>query len=179
MLHLPICQVFFMNLSLFYLLPIFLVFMFLFLFFTGQIVFTQTVEQKLRILQERVEFGNPSSEDFFLLGQIFLQKKDYDSAIKNFSSSLADWNPDDKLGVACCLNTLGVTYFNMREYDYACYYYLEAIKIFPNYLKALNNLAFLYETTKNKDEARSLYKKIWILDKANTVAREKFQALNS
>ena len=168
-----------MNLSLFYLIPIFLIFVFLFLFFSGQIALSQTVEQKLGILQDSIITGNPSYEDYFKIGQIFLQKNDYDLALKNFVYSLDNWDVNDKLGVACCLNTVGVTYFNMKEYDYAAYYFLEALKIFPNYLKALDNLAFLYETKKNKSEACSLYKKIWMLDKNNTNAREKFQALNT
>jgi tetratricopeptide (TPR) repeat protein len=167
-----------MNLSLFYLVPIFLIFACLFLFFSGQIILFQTVEQKLRGLEDCMASGNPSHADYFKLGQIFLQKNDFDLALKNFVYSLSAWDKNDKLGISCCLNTIGVTYFNMQEYDYARYYYIEALKIFPNYLKALENLAFLYETIKDKPEACLMYKKIWALDKTNKIARDKFLALN-
>ena len=156
-----------MNLSLLYLFPIFLVFSFLFLFFSG----------KLLVLKSSVDYGNASYEDFFLLGQIFLQKKDYNECIKNFISSLSNWDPNDKLGIACCLNTLGVTYFKIGEYEYAYYYYSEALKIFPNYLKALDNLALLYEMRREDEQACLLYQKLWHLDKTNQRSRDKFLRL--
>lgn len=167
-----------MNLSLLYLLPIFTVFVCLFLFFSGQIIFTQTIDQKVSSLENLLKEPNPSYEDFFRLGQLYLQKKDYNEAIKQFYLSLRIWNKNDKVGLACLYNTLGVTYFNIKEYKLAVYYYTQAINLFPNYLKVLNNLAFLYEETKQKINARSIYKQIWMLDKTNKTARVKFQALN-
>jgi tetratricopeptide (TPR) repeat protein len=168
-----------MNLTFLYLFPIFLGLGFLFIFFSGQIIVNQTIDQRLTFLQNWVDSPNASYQDFFLLGQIFLQKENYDAALKNFIVSLAKWNVDDKLGIACCLNTLGVTYFNIGNYYYARYYYLEALKLFPNYLKALNNLAFLYETSNDKPRACMVYKKIWIMDKTNKLARNKFQSLQA
>ena len=53
--------------SLFYLIPIFLIFVFLFLFFSGQIVLSQNVDKNLRVLQDSVTYGNPSYEDYFKL----------------------------------------------------------------------------------------------------------------
>ena len=168
-----------MNISLafLYLFPIFVVLIISFIFFSGQIIFTQSINNKSKLLIERSKNDNQSYETSFQLGQMYFQKKNYIQAIQRFYSSSQTWNPNDKLGLACLYNTLGVTYFTKKEYTLSIYYYKQAIELFPNYLTALNNLAFLYEEIKQKNNARELYGKIWKLDKNNNNARNKFQTI--
>jgi tetratricopeptide (TPR) repeat protein len=175
----------FMNLSLLYLLPVFLLFSFLFFYFTGKIAFLQTADEKKQSLRKSkvsltsdvLEFSDYSSK--FCSGQLYLQDKQFNLAIEDFKIALESWDPNDKLGLACLYNTLGVTYFNMKEYYFASYYYFQALEVYPNYSRALVNLAFLFETTDKKHKSCLLYKKIWELDKTNEMARTKFYAYSS
>lgn len=166
-----------MNKPFFYLLPIFSVFVFLVLFLTTRITLSQTVEEKLSSLQDKIKTGKADYYEFFSAGQIFLQKKEYQSAIYNLSWSLVMWPPNDTIGYACCLNAFGVVYFELKEYENAVWFYTQAINAAPGYIQALTNLALLYETKNKKDEACKIYREILIVDKTNKLATEKFRNL--
>lgn len=74
---------------------------------------------------------------------------------------------DDKIGIASLSNTIGFTYFKLKEYPFAIYYYKIALKIIPDYLLAIKNLAYAYESIGLLNEAKEQYKNSLSLDPKN------------
>ncbi|MEM1282064.1 MAG: hypothetical protein AAGG81_00780, partial [Chlamydiota bacterium] len=106
-----------------YLVIIFTILVISALFLIIQIQLRQNLEKALLNLQSQPENKRKSPENQFKLGQIYLRKKNYNKAIQEFRSSFKNWNINDKLGLASLLNTVGFTYYQLKEYEIAMYYY--------------------------------------------------------
>ncbi len=57
------------------------------------------------------------------------------------------------------LNNIGISYYNLKNYSEAEYYFKRALDIEPKHINALNNLANLKNDLNLIDEAKELYKK--------------------
>lgn len=136
---------------------IFIVLLILTIYLFGQIQLTQKVEKRIENLQKQIQVNSINYENNYKLGQIFLRKKLYDQAILYFQQALKGWNSQDKLGLGSLYNTLGFTYFTLKNYFFAIYYYKCAINLLPDYFLALNNLSFTYEKVQNYDKALNFY----------------------
>ena len=84
-------------------------------------------------------------------------KKIYDKAINLFRKALKYWDENDKIGLGSLYNTLGFTYFKLKQYEEAIYYYSQAIKLLPDYTLALTNLGLVYENKQMYKEAYNTY----------------------
>lgn len=136
----------------------------------GQIKMTQKIEKRIFILERKLQMNEHLSNNFYKLGQIYLQKNFYKKAISLFRKSLVNWDSNDKIGLGSLYNTLGFTYFQLKEYDYSKYYYLQAINLLPDYTLALTNLGLIYETNKMFREASDIYNTVLKYDKNNKIA---------
>jgi tetratricopeptide (TPR) repeat protein len=142
-------------------------------FLIGQLKMTQSVEKRLSILEKRLQNNNQSSENFYKLGQIYLSKKIYDKAITLFRNSLKNWDPNDKIGLGSLYNTLGFTYFKLKQYEQAVYYYSQAIKLLPDYTLALTNLGLVYENKQMYQEATTTYSGVLKYEIKNKIANSR------
>jgi tetratricopeptide (TPR) repeat protein len=140
------------------------------IYLIGQIKLTQKVEKRIFILECKLQKNENLSNNFYKLGQIYLRKNFYEKAISLFRKSLLNWDSNDKIGLGSLYNTLGFTYFQLKEYDYAKYYYLQAINLLPDYILALTNLGLIYETTKMYREAYDIYQTVLEYEKNNKIA---------
>ena len=61
-------------------------------------------------------------------------------------------------------------YFKLKEYEYAKYYYLQAIKLLPDYTLALTNLGLIYEMKKMYLEAFNIYTTVLNYEQNNKIA---------
>nr|YP_011005315.1 hypothetical protein V2475_pgp101 [Chorda asiatica]QWK43059.1 hypothetical protein [Chorda asiatica]WAM62178.1 hypothetical protein [Chorda asiatica] len=159
--------------SLFPLIYSTVLFIFLFIisfFILKQISNTQKIEKKIVKLQENVKANNTSYEAFYKLGQLYLKKKLFYKAILLFRQALKIWNPDDKIGLGSLYNTIGFTFFTLKQYSLAKYYYSIAIEILPDYTLALTNLAYTYEKLNLLGEAYNCYKSTLLWDPENKIA---------
>jgi tetratricopeptide (TPR) repeat protein len=141
------------------------------IFLFGLLKMTQKVEKKISILENKLQTDQRSSDDFYKLGQIYLRKRIYDKAINFFRQSLNDWDENDKIGLGSLYNTLGFTYFKLKEYEQAIYYYCQAIKLLPDYTLALTNLGLVYENKQMYAEAYKTYSKVLIYENQNKIAK--------
>jgi tetratricopeptide (TPR) repeat protein len=155
---------------LFYSFVLFSSLFFICLYLLGQLRMTQKVEKRISILENKLQINEKLSDNFYKLGQIYLQKNLYEKAINLFRQSLEDWDLNDKIGLGSLYNTLGSTYFKLKQYEYAKYYYLQAIKLLPDYTLALTNLGLIYEINKKYLEAYSTYSTVLNYDQNNKVA---------
>lgn len=153
--------------ALFYSLSFFIILFLLTLYLIKQIFNTQLLEKNIKSLQNKIKLDEVCYEDFYRLGQFYLQKKFYNKAILTFRKALKIWNINDKIGIASLSNTIGFTYFKLKKYRFAIYYYKIALKIIPDYILALKNLAYLYESTGLLSEAKDQYDTSLLLDPKN------------
>nr|QWK43626.1 hypothetical protein [Desmarestia aculeata] len=135
-----------------------------------QIVNTQKVEKKIIDLQDSIKTDKASYEIFYKLGQLYLKKKLFYKAILLFRRALKTWNTNDKIALGSLYNTIGFTYFELKQYDLAIYYYKIAIKIIPDYTLALTNLAYAYEKMNLYSEAYDCYKTTLVWNPKNELA---------
>lgn len=140
------------------------------IYLVGLLKMTQKVEKRLSILESKLQTDNQSSENFYKLGQIYLRKKIYDKAIILFRNSLKYWDQNDKIGLGSLYNTLGFTYFKLKQYEEAVYYYSQAIKLLPDYTLALTNLGLVYENKQMYSDALKIYSDVLTYESKNKIA---------
>jgi tetratricopeptide (TPR) repeat protein len=140
---------------------------------------TQNFEQKFKILQNRITFEKDSYEDFYKLGQLYLRKKIYSNAIDVFRQALKCWDWNDQIGLGSLYNTIGFMYYTLKEYDYAIYYYKQALYLIPDYTLALTNLAVTYEKLKLFETSYHVYKKVLQYDANNKIANSRIPYLKN
>lgn len=139
----------------------------------GQLQMTKKVEKRLFILENKVQTNTKSSHNLYKLGQIYLNKKIYEKAITLFRKALLYWNPDDKIGLGSLYNTLGFTYFKLKRYEEAIYYYTQALKLLPDYTLALTNLGLVYEHKLMYKEAYQTYFNALKYENKNKIAKSR------
>jgi tetratricopeptide (TPR) repeat protein len=148
-------------------------------YLVGQLRMTQKVENRLVLLEKRLQTNQNLGNNFFKLGQIYLRKKTYEKAISCFRNSLTSWDFNDRIGLGSLYNTLGFTYFKLDQYEDAIYYYTQAIKLLPDYTLALTNLGVAYEKKKLYSEASSAYARVLKYDENNQTALERLSFLKT
>ena len=84
-------------------------------YLVGQLKMTRQVETRLSLLEKRLQQNKTSSDNFYKLGQIYLGKKIYEKAIILFRKALKYWDQNDKIGLGSLYNTLGFTYFKLKQ----------------------------------------------------------------
>ncbi|CAL8412580.1 unnamed protein product [Dictyota dichotoma] len=148
-----------MNLSyaFFYSVLLFFILLLISFYIFQKIINIQLIEIKIKKLQQKDKNVDLNCEDLYKLGQLFLQKRLFNKALLLFHQALLLWDLNDKIGLASLINTIGVTYFQLKKYKNSIYYYKIAIKIIPDYILILKNLAFVYESTKKFSKAKKYY----------------------
>ena len=96
-----------------------------------------------------------------------------------FRNSLKYWDFNDKLGLGSLYNTLGFTYFKLKQYEDAAYYYCQAIRLLPDYTLALTNLGLVYESQEKYKEAYEIYNQVLVFDCKNETASSRLPLVES
>lgn len=156
----------------FYLLLVFIILLILTIFLALQIKLKQNLENKFSSLTQEVKETDQTYQRQFKLGQIYLRKKIYNKAIEEFRSCFNNWDNNDRLGLASLLNTLGFTYYQLKEYDVSIYYYRKALDITPDYLTSLTNLAYLYKDQGQLNNLDRIYQRLNHLAPNNKKTKE-------
>lgn len=155
---------------LFYSLILFLSLSLIFFYFLGQFKMSLKVESRLSSLEKKLQQNKKSSDCSYKLGQLYLRKNLYDKAIGLFRNALNNWDLNDKIGLGSLYNTLGFTYFKLKQYEHAVYYYTQAIQLLPDYTLALTNLGLVYESQQNYKNACEVYHHVLSYDQKNKIA---------
>nr|YP_009455747.1 hypothetical protein [Dictyopteris divaricata]YP_010205254.1 hypothetical protein LK366_pgp137 [Grateloupia livida]AQZ25102.1 hypothetical protein [Dictyopteris divaricata]UAV85823.1 hypothetical protein [Grateloupia livida] len=132
-----------------------------------QILNSQKLETNVKKLQKNLKQSVYSNDDLYKLGQLYLRKKLFNKALLVFREALICWDLNDKIGIGSLANTIGFTYFKLKKYNFAIYYYKVAVKILPDYLLAFKNLAFVYESLSFFQDASNCYQNCLALDSTN------------
>ncbi len=117
--------------------------------------YKKSQEEESEALEEEIkQKDNKSAIDYFLLGIIYYQSKEYDKAIEAYEEAVKINPKDDS-----AYNNMGSAYANKKEYDKAIEAYKKAIEINPKYDSAYYNMGIAYDDKKEYDKAIDAFEK--------------------
>ena len=110
-----------------------------------QIFSIQTLQKQLINLKFKIELNQASLDTYLELGKIFLKKQLYPNAIEIYKKCLIKWDKNDKVGLAHLYTAISFAYSKVTLFDFAQIYLEQAIFNAPNFITALDNLAYIYK----------------------------------
>lgn len=146
-------------------------------FVFNQVLKARRLESTLSKLQKKLKEQRGESKDYYQLGSLYLDKKLYAQSLTVFQKALKvdkDVEPENK---ALIYNAMGYAYFAQEQYDSAIRHYKDAIKLYPDYVIALNNLANVYEKKQMITTAVETYKKTLAIAPENKIAKRRLNSL--
>ncbi|MFW6357870.1 MAG: tetratricopeptide repeat protein [Chroococcales cyanobacterium] len=146
-------------------------------FILRQVFKTRGSEKKLSQLQKKLQKEKGTAFDYYELGSIYLDKKLFAQAIKVFDRALKAEKEVAPENQALIYNALGYAYFAKEQYDLAIRQYKEALKLYPEYVIALNNLANVYERKQLTAQALETYEEALKYEPENSVAKRRAESL--
>ncbi|MGI0479572.1 tetratricopeptide repeat protein [Geminocystis sp. CENA526] len=141
-----------------------------------QIIKTRKTESRFSKLQNKLKNQKGTAQEYYELAGIYLDKKLFVQAVQLLQRALKadDVEPENK---ALIYNALGFAYFSQEQYDIAIRNYKEAIKLYPEYTIALNNLGNVYEKKILVSQALECYQKTLEFDPKNSIALKRVESL--
>jgi tetratricopeptide (TPR) repeat protein len=146
-------------------------------FIFRQIFKTRKVENTMSRLQKKLRDEKGTSQEYYELGSIYLDKKLFSQAVVILQKALKAKDLQGEENIALVYNALGYSYASQEQYDLAIRQYKEALKNQPKYVTALNNLAFAYERKKLISQALECYEEVLLYEPNNPTAKKRSQSL--
>ena len=142
-----------------------------------EVIKTRKQETTFSRLQEKLKKEKGTAEEYYELGSLYLDKKLFVQSISLLQKAL---KVDKKLAEenkALIYNAMGYAYFAQEQYDIAIRQYKEALKLYPEYVIALNNLGNVYEKKQMIVKAVEIYKQVLEYDPENKTAQQRINSL--
>ena len=146
-------------------------------FVVRQVWVTRRVEVTLSDLQTKLSQQKGSALEYYELGSLLLDKKLFSQASTYLKKALKDLPDDEVENSVLVHNALGYAYFAQEQFDLAIRQYNEALKIRPDYVTALNNLAHSYERKQLMPQALETYEKSLAAEPTNATAQRRAESL--
>ena len=118
-----------------------------------------------------------SAPELYEFGSIQIKKRLYPQATKTFLKAIEYAQDETQEGKAIIENALGFSYSAQKDYKKAIKYYKSALKLLPEYIVALNNLASAQQSLLEFNEAYSIYQQVLKIDPKNKTALKKSKEL--
>lgn len=147
------------------------------IFLFRQIFKTRKVESRFSELQNKLKKQKGNAQEYYELASLYLDKKLFVQAVELLQKALKNGDEIEPENKALIFNALGFAYFSQEQYDIAIRNYKEAIKLYPEYTIALNNLANVYEKKQLTAQALEIYKQSLEIDPKNTIASKRVESL--
>ena len=142
-----------------------------------QILKTRRTENALSRLQKKLISDKGTTQEYYELGSIYLDKKVYSQAVVMFQKAIKAAEQETEENVAPIYNALGFAYFAQEQYDLAIRQYKEALGFAPDYTTALNNLAHAYERKSLTTQALQAYEQVLQSEPKNVTAKRRAESL--
>lgn len=147
------------------------------IFILREVIKTRRTESKFSRLQNKLKQEKGNSQDYYELGSLYLDKKLFVQSINLFQKALKaqkDLEPENQ---ALIYNAMGYAYFAQEQYDLAIRQYKEALKLYPEYVTALNNLGNVYDRKQMTVKALETYEQALQYDPNNSTAKRRAESL--
>ncbi len=165
------------NLPIIYLSGLLILLAGLAVFVIWQILKTRSLESTFAKLQRKLSSEKGSSQEYYELGSIYLDKKLYIQSVGLFQKALKVNDGIEPENKALIYNALGYAYFAQEQYDLAIRNYKEATKLYPEYVTALNNLGNVYEKKQMVAKSVETYEQALKVDPKNNIAKRRSESL--
>jgi tetratricopeptide (TPR) repeat protein len=147
------------------------------IFVIFQIFKTRRFEGRFSRLQNKLKQEKGTAKDYYDLGSMHLDKKLYVQAVNLLQKALKAEDKTDPENKALIYNAMGFAYFAQEQYELAIRHYKDAIKLYPEYVIALNNLANIYEKKQMTVKALETYEEALKYEPDNKVAKSRAESL--
>jgi tetratricopeptide (TPR) repeat protein len=147
------------------------------IFILREIIKTRSTESKFSRLQNKLKQEKGNSQDYYELGSLYLDKKLFVQSINLFQKALKAEKELEPENQALIYNAMGYAYFAQEQYDLAIRQYKEALKLYPEYVTALNNLGNVYDRKQMTAKALETYEQALQYDPNNTTAKRRAESL--
>lgn len=147
------------------------------IFILREIIKTRRTESTFSRLQNKLKQDKGDSKDYYELGSLYLEKKLFVQSLNLFQKALKaqkDLEPENQ---ALIYNAMGYAYFAQEQYDLAIRQYKEALKLYPEYVTALNNLGNVYDRKQMTVKALETYEQALQYDPNNSTAKRRAESL--
>ena len=142
-----------------------------------EVIKTRRQETTFSRLQKKLKQEKGTAEEYYQLGSLYLDKKLFVQSITLLQKALKADKDLPAENQALIYNAMGYAYFAQEQYDVAIRQYKEALKLFPEYVVALNNLGNVYEKKQMIVKAVETYKETLKYDADNKVAKQRIKSL--
>lgn len=142
-----------------------------------EILKTRTREKKYTNLQKKLKEQKGTAQEYYELGSIYLEKKLFVQAINVLQKALKTDDALEAENKALIWNAIGFAYFAQEQYELAIRNYKEALKLYPTYTIALNNLGNVYERKQMTLQALEIYQQTLEYEPGDKVAKVRCEAL--
>ena len=145
-------------------------------FIVKEVIKVRLTENKFGKLQKKLKEEKGTAQEYYELGSLYLEKKLFVQSLTLFQKALRDKKiePENK---ALVYNAIGYAYFAQEQYDIAIRQYREALKIYPEYVIALNNLGNVYEKKQMIVKAVETYEEALQYEPDNKIAKRRMESL--
>ena len=153
-----------------YLIILFVVLIIISIFVFKQFFRTRREELNLVKFEQKGLDSLSKASELYEYGSIQIKKRLYTEATKTFLKAVEYYENEPNEAKAIIENALGFAYAAQNEFKKAIKHYNSAIKSFPEYTTALNNLASAQQRLLEYELAYATYKKVLIIDPNNKTA---------
>ena len=151
--------------------------LFVAIFLFREIIKSRRTESRYSKLQNKLKKERGTSQEYYELASIYLDKKLFVQSIELLQKSLKADKDIGEENKALVYNALGFVYYSQEQYDISIRNYKEAIKLCPGYTVALNNLGNVYEKKQLVKQALESYKQALESEPKNKIALKRVESL--
>ncbi len=142
-----------------------------------EVIKTRRKESSFSRLQKKLKQEKGTSKEYYELGSLYLDKKLFVQSVTLLQKALKADKELEQENEALIHNALGYAYFAQEQYDIAIRQYKEALKLYPEYVVALNNLGNVYEKKQMTIKALETYQEALKYEPENKTAKRRAQSL--
>lgn len=165
------------QLPIIYISALLIILIFALIFILREVIKTRRSENVFSKLQKKLKKEKGTSKEYYELGSLYLDKKLFVQSMSLFQKALKidkDIEPENQ---ALIHNAMGYAYFAQEQYDIAIRQYKEALKLYPEYVIAFNNLANVYEKKQMVLQAVECYESALKYEPNNKIAKRRAESL--
>ena len=165
------------NLPIAYISALLAIIIFAAIYILREVLKTRKQESRFSRLQKKLKQEKGTAEEYYELGSLYLDKKLFVQSISLLKKALKVDKQLPEENQALIHNAMGYAYYAQEQYDIAIREYKEALKLYPEYVVALNNLGNVYEKKQMIIKAVETYREVLKNEPENKTATGRVNSL--